>query len=192
MIRGSCLCGGVRFELTRAVGPFELCHCSRCRKVTGSAFAPAIGVRREDFRYLSGQELVAIYDAPILDAPPAYRSCFCRRCGSPVPDPGSTSPWFEIAAGLLDDDPLLRPARHIMVDYKADWYPIDDGLPMLDRAALIAFRDGRDSAHASASAGAEASAEASAAASAPDRMATDATGASSEAARGQTGKQQNN
>jgi hypothetical protein len=77
MIKGSCLCGGVQFELVRAIGPFELCHCNRCRKVSGSAFMAGIGVRREDFRFVRGQEIVRSYDAPILDAPPAYRSTFC-------------------------------------------------------------------------------------------------------------------
>jgi hypothetical protein len=143
MIRGSCLCGGVQFELVRATGPFELCHCNRCRKVSGSAFMAGIGVRREDFRFVRGQELVRSYDAPILDAPPAYRSTFCSRCGSPVPDPAALSDWFEIAAGLLDDDPLLRPQRHIMVEHKAAWFPIVDALPQLDRAALAALRSGR-------------------------------------------------
>ena len=38
MIRGSCLCGSVKFEIERAAGPFELCHCARCRKVSGSAY----------------------------------------------------------------------------------------------------------------------------------------------------------
>ena len=140
MVKGSCLCGDVRFEIECAVGALELCHCSRCRKVGGSAFMAGIGVRRGDFRYVAGQDKVAIYDAPLLDEPPAYRSCFCRRCGSPVPDPTSTAPWFEIAAGLLDDDPGIRPARHIMVDYKAAWYPIEDGLQQLDKAALVAHR----------------------------------------------------
>jgi hypothetical protein len=143
MIKGSCLCGGVQFELVRAAGPFELCHCNRCRKVSGSAFMAGIGVRREDFRFVRGQELVRRYDAPILDAPPAYRSTFCSRCGSPVPDPTTASDWFEIAAGLLDDDPLLRPQRHIMVEHKAAWFPIADALPQLDRVALAALRSGR-------------------------------------------------
>src|SRR5512144_1060230 len=142
MIKGSCLCGGVQFELARATGPFELCHCNRCRKVSGSAFMAVIGVRHEDFRFVRGPELVRSYDAPILDAPPAYRSTFCSRCGSPVPDPTATAEWFEIAAGLLDDDPLLRPQRHIMVEHKASWFPIADALPQLDRAALIALRSG--------------------------------------------------
>jgi hypothetical protein len=145
MIKGSCLCGGVQFELARAAGPFELCHCNRCRKVSGSAFMAGIGVRREDFRFVRGEELVRSYDAPILDAPPAYRSTFCSRCGSPVPDPTATGEWFEIAAGLLDDDPLLRPQRHIMIEHKAAWFPIADALPQLDRAALIALRSGRRS-----------------------------------------------
>jgi hypothetical protein len=140
MIHGSCLCGGVRFELERVVGPFELCHCSRCRKVSGSAFIAAVGVQRDDFRYIAGQDLVVSYDAPILDAPPPYRSTFCKRYGSPVPDPTSNEPWFEIAAGLLDDDPQLRPDRHIMVDRKSAWFTIADGLPQLDKAALIAHR----------------------------------------------------
>ena len=48
MIQGGCLCGGVRFEIDRAVGPFELCHCRRCRKASGSAFMAGIGVRRAD------------------------------------------------------------------------------------------------------------------------------------------------
>jgi hypothetical protein len=143
MIKGSCLCGGVRFEIERAVGPFELCHCSRCRKISGSAFIAAIGVQRADFRFVAGQGLVVSYDAPILDAPPAYRSTFCKRCGSPVPDPTSTEPWFEIAAGLLDDDPQLQPDRHIMVDRKAPWFAIADDLPRLDKAALIAHRRAR-------------------------------------------------
>jgi hypothetical protein len=136
MIRGRCLCGDVQFELTRAVGPFELCHCSRCRRVSGSAFLAAIGVRRDDFRWLSGRERIGIYDAPILREPPAYRSCFCMRCGSTVPDPQDESPFLEIPAGLVEGDPGVRPDKHIMIDHKSSWYEIADALPQLDLAAL--------------------------------------------------------
>jgi hypothetical protein len=130
----------VRFEVARVVGPFELCHCRRCRKVSGSAFLAAVGVRRDDFRWLSGRELIRSYEAPILEAPPAYRVCFCSRCGSCVPDPDDTSDWFEIVAGLLDDDPQLRPDKHIFVELKADWFTIADDLPQLDKEALIRHR----------------------------------------------------
>ena len=143
MIAGSCLCGGVRFEIARAVGPFELCHCRRCRKASGSAFAAMVGVRTSDFRLVAGRDLIATYEAPLLEAPPPYRVSFCRRCGSPVPNPDPAADWFEIPAGLFDGDPGLRPDRHIRVDLKAPWHEITDSLPQLDKFALRALRASR-------------------------------------------------
>ena len=142
MIRGGCVCGGVRFEIARAVGPFELCHCVRCRKSSGSAFVPWLAALREDFRVLQGEELIRRYEAPLRDKPPAYRTSFCGRCGSPVPDPNSEGPLIELHAGVLDDDPGLRPERHILVEMKSSWFTISDALPQLDRAALSVLRTG--------------------------------------------------
>ena len=140
MIRGGCLCGGVRFEIARAAGPFELCHCSRCRKASGSAFVPWLGVMREDFRLVQGEELIRRYEAPLRNKPPAYRTSFCGRCGSPVPDPRSAGPWLEVHAGVLDDDPGLRPERHILVEAKSPWFAITDALPQYDRPGIDALR----------------------------------------------------
>jgi hypothetical protein len=140
MRKGSCLCGGVRFEIAKAVGPFELCHCNRCRKSSGSAFAAFLGVEAADYRLLAGAELIASYDAPILHAPPAYRSSFCRRCGSPVPNPEPGADWFEIPAGLLEDDPQLAPDKHIFVELRAPWFEIRDTLPRFTAAELAAWR----------------------------------------------------
>lgn len=140
MIRGGCLCGGIRFEVSRVVGPFELCHCSRCRKVSGSAFLATIGVLRKDFRLLQGEELIQVYDAPILKEPPAYRSCFCKRCGSPVPNYLGSEDFMEIEAGLLDDDPGIRPDKHIFVNVKSPWFAITDGLPQFTEAELKKWR----------------------------------------------------
>ena len=140
MIRGSCLCGAVKFEIDRATGPFELCHCNRCRKTSGSAFVAGVGVRTEDFRLLSGHDLIVSYEAPIADHPPAYRTTFCRRCGSPVPDPLPTESEFEIAAGTLDDDPGIRPDKHIFVEFVPAWNEIHDELPQLDKRALVKLR----------------------------------------------------
>jgi len=140
MIRGGCLCGGVRFELARAVGPFELCHCPRCRKASGSAFVAGLGVLARDFRLISGAEWVRRYEAPIREAPPPYRTAFCGRCGSPVPDPPPGAAWFELPAGLLDDDPGVRPERHIFVECRSAWFEIADALPRLTRVELGALR----------------------------------------------------
>ena len=143
MIHGSCLCGAVRFEFTKPAGPFELCHCHRCRKFTGSAFFSGLYARPEDFRYVQGKELITTYEAPILREPPAYRASFCSRCGSPVPNdpsPQSRSGLIEIPAGLLDDDPGMKPDKHIFIEVKSPWFEITDDLPQLDLPSLIALR----------------------------------------------------
>lgn len=145
MIRGSCLCGGVRFEVARAVGPFELCHCSRCRKASGSAFVAGLGVNAEDYRLVQGEELISSYDAPILERPPAYRASFCRRCGSPVPNPFPADAFLELPAGLLDDHPGRRPDRHIFVEFEPAWSEISDDLPRLDKRALVELRRAKTS-----------------------------------------------
>jgi hypothetical protein len=140
VIRGGCLCGGVRFEFERAVGPFERCHCPRCRKSSGSAFAAALSVDVSDFRLLSGAELVRTYEAPVRESPPAYRVAFCSRCGSPVPDPRPGTTRFEIPAGLLDDAPGLQPDRHIFVECKSPWFEITDRLPQLTKLQVAESR----------------------------------------------------
>ena len=147
MIHGSCLCGAIRFEFTKPAGPFELCHCRRCRKVTGSAFFSGLYVRIEDFQLVEGSELMTTYEAPILREPPAYRASFCSRCGSPVPNPDPAPPrtrgrsgLLEIPAGLLDDDPGVKPDKHIFVEVKSPWFEITDDLPQLDLPALIKLR----------------------------------------------------
>ena len=140
MISGGCLCGAVRFELDRAAGPFELCHCNRCRKVSGSAYMAGLGVLRKDFRWIAGVESIRRYVAPLVDTPPAYATCFCSTCGSPVPDPESDSEFLEIPAGLLEGDPAIRPDKHIFADLRAPWHEIADALPQLDRQALERVR----------------------------------------------------
>ncbi len=140
MIKGSCLCGGVRFEIETAAGPFELCHCNRCKKVSGSAFLAGVYGRTKDFRLTDGKDLIASYDAPILREPPPYRAFFCRRCGSPLPNPQPDSEQVEIPAGLLDGDPELKADKHIFVEHKAPWFEIADNLPQYDMNALRKLR----------------------------------------------------
>ena len=140
MIRGSCLCGAIRFEMDRVAGPFELCHCSRCRKTSGSGYLAGVGVKTSDFRFIAGKELIVVFELPVRDRPPGYRRPFCRICGSVVPEPEPSGELCEVPAGLLDDEPGLVPDRHIFVDYGATWTPRGDGLPALTEHELLALR----------------------------------------------------
>jgi hypothetical protein len=142
-IRGSCLCGTFRFELDRVVGPFEYCHCNRCRKRSGSNGLAMVGVDAGDYRLLSGELSVTSYEAPVLNEPPPYHSYFCSVCGSPVPPP-KPSGRFEIPAGLLDDDPGLRPDKRIYTELAAPWDSLDDALPRVSIRDLAKARRGVD------------------------------------------------
>ncbi len=123
---GSCLCGGVRFEVR---GPFlraNHCHCSRCRKHSGAGASTQGRVRREQLRILSGEGLVRTYKA----APDAAVKAFCSVCGSSLfggayPD----GPEVAIRFGALDGDPGIRPQFRMWVDSKAPWDTLTDDLP---------------------------------------------------------------
>jgi hypothetical protein len=132
MVRGSCLCGGVAFEIEGRLTPIQICHARRCRKFTGSAFAPEVGARRSALRWLRGEELITVYEAPLLREPPPLRRAFCRVCGSPLPTPLEGTDFVVLLAGVLDGDPGTRPFRHIFVDQAAPWDAIGDSLPRFE------------------------------------------------------------
>jgi len=132
MIRGSCLCGAVAFEVDGRVTPIQLCHARRCQKSTGSAFSPELAVRSEDFRWLRGEENLEHYEAPLLHEPPPFRKSFCRTCGSPLPVHQPETGFVILLAGVFDDDPGTRPFRHILLGQAAAWHSVNDELPKFE------------------------------------------------------------
>lgn len=130
LIMGGCLCGGVRFEVT---GPFIRaghCHCSRCRRHSGTTVCTQGRVWREQFRLLQGGELIRNYKTP------GYASkAFCSVCGSSLF--GGTWPdgrQISIRLGAIDGDPGIRPQFHAYVDSRAPWDEITDDLPQYPEA----------------------------------------------------------
>ena len=132
MIRGSCLCGAVAFELDGELMGIQLCHAARCRKATGAAYAPELLGEAAQLRWTRGAERVRTYRAPLLREPPAYVRAFCETCGSPMPAPIEGTPYVGLNPGVLDDDPGARPALHAFVAQAACWHEIADGLPRYD------------------------------------------------------------
>ena len=125
MIRGSCLCGSIRYEVRGSLGPATHCHCSMCRKAHGAAFGTYARVQKVDFVLVCGAEDIASYQSS-----PEVTRTFCRRCGSTLQFIRSTRPnTFALALGTLDDDPGVRPAMHIHIESKVPWLDINDGLP---------------------------------------------------------------
>jgi hypothetical protein len=131
VITGGCLCGAVRYEIR---GPFlraSHCHCSRCRRHSGSAVLTQGRVTREDFRLVSGAAQVRVW-RPESGAVKA----FCTACGSSLfgaswPDGDEIS----VRLGSVDGDPGIRPQFHTFVADRAPWDEIHDDLPQYPGAA---------------------------------------------------------
>jgi hypothetical protein len=126
-IRGSCLCERVAFEAAPPFGPMTNCHCSRCRKMVGAAYATDFRATAATFRWLRGRDHVRDFALP---GAKWFKTGFCKVCGAVLPHVMSNDADFVlIQVGALDDDPGIRPQLHLFVGSKAPWMEISDALP---------------------------------------------------------------
>jgi hypothetical protein len=131
-VTGGCLCGGVRFELTKPPASAGYCHCTRCQRRTGTAASAQARIDGRTFRLLQGEELVGFW----RPGDGGLDKCFCRECGAHLfsRDPGDPA-QMSIRLGAFDADPGVRPSWRAYVAYAAPWEPIpDDGLTRYDEA----------------------------------------------------------
>jgi hypothetical protein len=120
---GECFCRAVRYEVADEFVYALNCHCSNCRRTTGSAFKPFAGIARDKFDLTRGGDRLLIYgDGAAHDA-------HCGRCGSLLYSVVRDGAFVHVAMGTLTGDPSIRPAAHIFVGSKAPWFEIADGLP---------------------------------------------------------------
>jgi len=123
---GSCLCGNVHYEIAPPFSTFQYCHCSRCRKATGSAHASNILMPPDQFNWLSGEEHIGRYEP---SESKHFATCFCKTCGSTLPWLAKTKKVMVIPAGTLDESPKETPERHLFWDSRASWYQLPQQLP---------------------------------------------------------------
>lgn len=127
MFKGSCLCGSIQYQITEFDQGFMFCHCSRCRKASGSAFASNASVKTVNFKIVEGQESLKLFKT----AAGVTRS-FCNHCGSPIYSQRETTPeMIRIRMGTLNTplNGIIKPSAHIFVESKAEWDTIADQLP---------------------------------------------------------------
>lgn len=131
-IAGSCLCGGVAYQIAHPPRMMRNCHCSRCRRGRSAAHATNVLYAIEDLSFVRGEEQVAQYRVPEAKL---FAVAFCRQCGGATPRRLRERGLAVVPAGTLDTDPGSRPAMHIFVGSKADWFDITDDIPQFDAAA---------------------------------------------------------
>lgn len=121
MIKGSCCCGVVQFEIAKNPSMLGMCHCSRCRKIGASALA---FVDSADFEIISGREKITTYKA---HSPYKYDRCFCSICGTALGEILSDLESFPINANCIDSEFNGKVNFHEFVSEKPSWLEIGDG-----------------------------------------------------------------
>ncbi len=130
-LTGSCLCGGVRFEVTEPLVSAGYCHCTRCQRRTGTAASAQGRIAAGSLRIVQGEELIRSYEPP-----DGFAKLFCSECGSSLWSRHPEDPEvISVRLGAFDGDPGIRPSYRAFVAYAAPWEPIaDDGLERFPEA----------------------------------------------------------
>ncbi|WP_414830463.1 GFA family protein [Alteromonas sp. H39] len=128
MYQGSCLCGAIKIELTGSITSIIHCHCSLCRKNSGTAYATNGFVNKDEFRILDPEDKLNHFEFK-----KGKLRHFCSVCASPIFSSNSEKPEkLRIRLGILDTDIKEKPTSHNFVSSKANWDNLDDDLPRYD------------------------------------------------------------
>jgi hypothetical protein len=126
-LAGRCLCGAVHYAVKDQFVYAKNCHCSRCRRATGSAFKPFAGIGRDKLRVTQGSDNLLVFGEA-----QASQNVHCKTCGSLLFSVVRDGQFVHVTLGTLDDTPTLQPTAHIFAGSKAPWYSINDSLPQFD------------------------------------------------------------
>ena len=129
-LAGKCFCGAVHYAVPDEFLYAMNCHCSNCRRTTGSAFKPFAGIERGKLAITQG------LDERMIFGKEEANDTHCRRCGSLLYSVVRDGAFVHVALGTLVDDPTIRPTKHIFVGSKAPWFTITDDLPQCEEHAV--------------------------------------------------------
>ena len=125
-LKGSCLCGAVRYEASGDAQRFYHCHCGRCRKSSGTGHATNLMLTGAQLVFTAGESLLKRYKVPEAER---FTRQFCSQCGSSVARFVPEIDAVVVPAGSLDCEPPLQPQARIFWDSRADWSCDGDALP---------------------------------------------------------------
>jgi hypothetical protein len=131
-LKGSCLCGAVKYEVSGDSKRFYHCHCSRCRKATGTGHASNLFLQPGTLTWVSGEEQVRAFKVPEAKR---FTNTFCANCGGRLPRQAKDTDIVMIPAGSLDVEAPIAPQARIFSGSRAGWSCAGDGLPAYEEYA---------------------------------------------------------
>jgi hypothetical protein len=137
LLSGRCLCGAVEYSLPDDLAYAGYCHCSDCRRFSGSAFSAFGGIDEARFQIVRGADRITQFVKSTNTT-----LAFCSICGSSLYAAKPERKMIHLRLGTLDQAPSLHPQTHSYAGSKAEWFVICDGLPQFEtsRQAAIPVR----------------------------------------------------
>lgn len=130
VVKGSCLCGAVEYQVKGEAVRFYHCHCQRCRKATGTGHASNLFMQPESgLTWLKGEDMLQHYKVPEAER---FYNLFCKQCGSPMPRAVPELDGVLVGAGSMDCESPIPPGARIFWASRADWSCSAGGLPVFD------------------------------------------------------------
>lgn len=120
MAKGGCNCGAIKFEITCDISDVYVCHCSICRRSTGSGGIAVVVVNNSQFKWIQGQDQINTWVKPCHD----WQTSFCKTCGSALPGKNDQKHTYIPAGTLTEGDENLKVAKHLFTESKACWEEI--------------------------------------------------------------------
>ena len=119
---GGCLCGAIRYEATGEPLQVAHCHCERCHRSTGAAFATGVCFPVEAVTWT--QEKPISYQSS-----ESFARLFCSHCGSSVAQYNLSTGTMWALVGTLDHPESIAPESHMFTKDQIPWVKLDDDLP---------------------------------------------------------------
>lgn len=136
--KGTCLCGSCHYTITgEKPAAMYLCHCSRCRKETGTIHSANAFFNQAQLLWEKGQDNMTHFK---LEGTRKQR-VFCNTCGSPLPRQEGTAEegtYVVLPVGTIDDDTFLEPTAHIYCASRSSWEDKITDLKRFDELPIIA------------------------------------------------------
>jgi hypothetical protein len=130
-VQGSCHCAKVRYEAEIDPDGVNLCNCTDCQMLTGTAFRVSVRAARSAFRFLEGSQDDLTAYVKTADSGTRRRHFFCRSCGTPVYAAADVEdpPTYALRVGCLRQRASLSPKARTWLKSALAWAQNVSGIP---------------------------------------------------------------
>jgi hypothetical protein len=130
-IDGECHCGRIKFRAEIDLEQVEICHCTDCQTLSGSAYRTIAIAEANSFELLCGKP--KLYTKTVEDGSQRLQA-FCGDCGSPLysAPPEGEKGYLGIRAGAINQRDQLVPKKQCWARSAQPWTQDLSAIPRIE------------------------------------------------------------